>query len=292
MYSRIMSNTELLNLIRGFKNYLKQAQENEAPVALYNSKKAQTILKETPQPKIKTAPVQQPVQEMQQSSFSDMLSQTKEQLFSTQEEKLYKEIKNVPDNLEQMHKMVLKCKACPLGLTRLNAVFGEGRDKAKLMFIGEGPGFVEDHKGRPFVGPAGDLLTKMIIAMGQKREDTYITNIVKCHPMIDASNPERRSNDRKPTQEEADCCRQYLNKQIEIIQPKIIVSLGAVAAQILIETTATISSLRGKFYDYPPKPEIKIMPTYHPSALLRNPDWKPKAWADLKMVMAAMAKDA
>ena len=190
--------------------------------------------------------------------------------------------------LDKLKKEVLKCKKCPLGGTRLNPVFGEGNPKAKLMFVGEGPGYEEDHQGRPFVGRAGELLTKIIESINLKREDVYITNIVKCHPMIDPSNPEKRGNDRAPNNEEITKCINYLKQQIEIIKPKIICALGSVAAKTLLRSDKGIKELRGKKYKY--NDETIIIPTYHPAALLRNPSLKKETWQDIKLIRELLKK--
>jgi DNA polymerase len=186
------------------------------------------------------------------------------------------------EKLEVLKKKIDFCVDCPLGKSRLNAVIGVGSPNADLMFVGEGPGFDEDHKGEPFVGKAGQLLTKIIEAMGFTRETVYIANIVKCHPMIDPANPEKRSNDRPPTSIEMETCRHYLDKQIEIIKPKIIVALGASSTKGLSYTEETISKIRGIIKEYN---GIKLMPTYHPAALLRNPNLKKSVWNDMKRVM-------
>ncbi|MDR0292100.1 MAG: uracil-DNA glycosylase [Elusimicrobium sp.] len=187
---------------------------------------------------------------------------------------------------------ILRCQKCPLGATRIKAVPGEGNPDAKLMFIGEGPGFDEDHQGRPFIGRAGQLLTKMIEAMGLNRDDVYIANMVKCHPMIDATDNEKRGNDRAPSPDEIACCRKFIEKQIAVIRPEYIVALGGVAAKSLIRD-ASLTSLRGKIYDLELDSanlngDVKIIATYHPAALLRNPNWKKDAWEDLKMLMREM----
>ncbi|PKM92703.1 MAG: uracil-DNA glycosylase [Elusimicrobia bacterium HGW-Elusimicrobia-4] len=183
---------------------------------------------------------------------------------------------------------IKNCKKCPLHKSRKNAVPGEGSSKAKLMFIGEGPGFDEDRLGRPFVGRSGQLLDKIISAMGMKREDVFIANIVKCHPMIDPLHPDERGNDRKPTSDEINGCIGYVEKQIEIIKPKIICALGSVSATTLTGIKAPLGELRGKFHDYK---GIKLMPTFHPAALLRNPNWKKDAWEDMKKIMKELARE-
>ncbi|MCL2484704.1 MAG: uracil-DNA glycosylase [Endomicrobia bacterium] len=203
--------------------------------------------------------------------------------------------KSPKDVLQSLREKTSKCRKCPLGASRLNCVFGEGAPNAELMFVGEGPGFDEDHEGRPFIGRAGQQLTKIIDAMSDeyakiggtsfKREDVYIANIVKCHPMKDPSNPEQRKNDRKPTPEEMEACKPYLDKQIEIVQPKIIVTLGDSSTKGLLKTEESISLVRGKFREYN---GIKVMPTYHPAALLHNPGLKKDVWDDMKKVLNYM----
>ncbi|MDR2860667.1 MAG: uracil-DNA glycosylase [Elusimicrobiota bacterium] len=189
---------------------------------------------------------------------------------------------NQSQELEALKEQLKNCKECPLGESRLNCVFGEGSPEAEIMFVGEGPGFDEDHQGRPFIGRAGQLLTKIIEAMGYAREKVYIANIVKCHPMKDPSNPESRGNDRPPTPEESGICKRYLDMQIDIIKPKVIVTLGAPSSKGLLNSEESISNLRGNFRDYK---GIKLMPTYHPAALLRNPSLKRNVWDDMKKVM-------
>ena len=148
------------------------------------------------------------------------------------------------------------------------------------MFIGEGPGYHEDQQGRPFVGPAGQLLDKMITAMGYQRSEVYIANVVKCRP------PENRD----PTLEERYSCRPFLVGQIQSIQPEVIVTLGKVASQTVLETDARISRLRGRWTEYP-RLGIPVMPTYHPAALLRNAHLKRPVWEDLQKVMETLKKD-
>jgi uracil-DNA glycosylase len=192
-----------------------------------------------------------------------------------------------PD-LESFKKEICGCKKCGLGNTRLKFVFGVGSPEAELMFVGEGPGYAEDHQGEPFVGKAGQLLTKIIESIGLKREQVYIANIVKCHPMIDPSDPEKRSNDRPPNQEEIQTCLPYLLEQIRIIHPRIICALGTWAARTLLHTELGITKLRNKFYDYN---GIKIMPTYHPAALLRNELLKKDVWEDMKLIREELKKE-
>lgn len=174
--------------------------------------------------------------------------------------------------LQQLRDEMGNCTRCRLHKERTNLVFGTGDAEAKLMFVGEGPGADEDRTGEPFVGRAGQLLTKMIEAMGLKRSEVYIANIVKSRP----------PGNRPPESDEITACIPFLKKQIEIIHPKVIVSLGKFASQTLLQTEIPITKLRGEYRDYG---DIKVMPTYHPAFLLRNPAMKKIVWDDLKKVM-------
>lgn len=195
--------------------------------------------------------------------------------------------------LEELAQTIKTCTRCPLGATRLNAVPGEGNVDADVMFVGEGPGYDEDRQGRPFVGRAGNLLDKMIVAMGLTREQVFIANIAKCHPMTDPQHPEKHGNDRAPNAAEIACCRKYLEQQIAIVCPKYIVALGSVSAKALISDAKSLGALRGRFYNLAldnvtlPRP-VQVLATFHPAALLRNPNWKKDAWKDLQMVMAEL----
>lgn len=195
--------------------------------------------------------------------------------------------KNAEQKMEDLKKEICACKKCELGKHRLNAVCGSGDPYANIMFVGEGPGFQEDHEGQPFIGKAGNLLTKIIEAMGYKRETVYIANIVKCHPMKNPENPELKGNDRPPTPEEMQTCQPYLDEQIKIISPKVIITLGASSTRALLKSDDVISNLRGKFSQYM---GIPVMPTYHPAALLRNPKLKKDVWHDMQKVMALVNK--
>jgi uracil-DNA glycosylase family 4 len=182
----------------------------------------------------------------------------------------------VDETLEDIRRDLGDCRRCKLWSTRTNIVFGEGNPKAELMFIGEGPGADEDATGRPFVGRAGQLLTKMIEAIGLKREDVYIANVVKSRP----------PGNRTPESDEVKACIPFLFRQIAAIHPKLIVALGNPAMQALLDTKIGITKMRGNFQNYPGIPEIKVMPTFHPAYLLRSPDKKREAWEDLKLVRA------
>lgn len=174
-------------------------------------------------------------------------------------------------SLDELDGNVCGCLRCRLGFTRTNFVFGTGNLNADIMFVGEAPGADEDLQGKPFVGRAGQLLTKMIEAINFKREDVYIGNVLKCRP----------PGNRDPKPDEVEACEPILLRQLEIIKPKIICALGRISGQTLLRTQGTLGSLRGKFHDYH---GIKLLVTYHPAALLRNPNWKPEAWEDLKLL--------
>ena len=174
-------------------------------------------------------------------------------------------------DLRSLEKEVSGCTACDLSGTRRNVVFGAGNPKASLMFIGEAPGEEEDLQGLPFVGRAGQLLTKIIEAIGLKRRDVYIANILKCRP----------PNNRMPLPTEILACEENVRSQIELIRPKVICTLGKFASQTLLKTQSPISALRGKFQNYN---GIKVMPTFHPAYLLRNPQDKRLVWEDMKKI--------
>ncbi|HEV2666607.1 MAG TPA: uracil-DNA glycosylase [Blastocatellia bacterium] len=180
------------------------------------------------------------------------------------------------ETLEDIRRDLGDCRRCKLASTRTNIVFGEGSPKAELMFVGEGPGADEDATGHPFVGRAGQLLTKMIEAIDLKREDVYIANVVKSRP----------PGNRAPEADEVKACIPFLFRQIAAIRPKLIVALGNPAMQALLDTKIGITKMRGQFQDYPRVPGIKVLPTFHPAYLLRSPDKKREAWEDLKMVRA------
>jgi uracil-DNA glycosylase len=177
-----------------------------------------------------------------------------------------------PSALKLIREDIGDCTRCRLHKGRTNLVFGVGNVNADLMFVGEGPGADEDAKGEPFVGRAGQLLNNMISAMGIKREEVYIANVVKCRP----------PSNRTPEKDECDTCSPFLMRQIDIIQPKVIVALGAVAAKNLLAVNDSMSNLRGRWYDFR---NSKLLVTYHPAYLLRDPRQKKEAWKDLQMAM-------
>ena len=178
---------------------------------------------------------------------------------------------NRTDRLTRLVNEITKCRRCPLYRSRTHAVVGDGSLNASLVFVGEAPGREEDLQGKPFVGAAGQLLTKMIQAMGLRREEVYICNVLKDRPPAN----------RTPLPEEIEACLPFLHEQLEIIQPRVICTLGAVATKALLGPSSSISQLRGQIHTYR---GISLVPTFHPAFLLRNPPAKKLAWSDLKKV--------
>jgi len=176
------------------------------------------------------------------------------------------------ETLEDIRTDLGECRRCRLAQERNHIVFGDGNLRAKLIFVGEGPGFDEDRQGKPFVGAAGQLLTRIIEAIKLTRGQVYICNIIKCRP----------PKNRNPEPDEIDSCYPFLERQIASIQPDLICALGTFAAQTLLKTATPISKLRGRFHEYK---GIKVLPTYHPAYLLRNPDMKRAVWEDMKLLM-------
>ena len=183
------------------------------------------------------------------------------------------------DSLPRIREDLGDCTRCRLHKQRTNIVFGVGNPRAQLVFVGEGPGHDEDVQGLPFVGRAGKLLTQMIEAMGLERDDVYICNVVKCRP------PENRT----PQEDEIATCSPYLYRQLDVIAPKAIVCLGGVAAQTLLKTKDPVSRFRGQWFDFR---NTKLLATYHPAYLLRNPNAKTEVWKDLQKVMAYLGLKA
>ncbi|MBS4536318.1 uracil-DNA glycosylase [Clostridium sp. D2Q-14] len=174
-------------------------------------------------------------------------------------------------SLNELEVIVKRCNRCPLSKTRTNVVFGEGNEESSIMFVGEGPGYHEDKMGRPFVGRSGELFDKILKAIDLTREDVYIANIVKCRP----------PNNRNPLKEECKSCIEFLRWQVKIINPDIIVCLGAVAARNIIQKDFRITKNRGIWYD---RDKFNIMATYHPAAILRDVNKKKDAWEDFKSI--------
>jgi uracil-DNA glycosylase family 4 len=182
---------------------------------------------------------------------------------------------NGPESLEEIRRHLGDCQRCRLAGGRTHIVFGQGNPHARLVFVGEGPGADEDRQGLAFVGPAGQLLTKIITAMHLTREEVYICNVIKCRP----------PGNRDPEPDEIQACRPFLERQLAAIAPEVICTLGAFAAQTLLDTTEPISRLRGRFHDFK---GFKLMPTYHPAYLLRNPDQKRVVWEDVQKIMTLL----
>src|SRR5690242_17798122 len=174
-------------------------------------------------------------------------------------------------DLESVRAEIGDCQRCKLAPKRTNIVFGSGNPSAELVFVGEAPGYDEDQQGLPFVGRAGQLLTKIIESINLKREDVYICNVLKCRP------PENRN----PEPDEVAACNPFLKKQLATIRPKIVCCLGTFAAQTVLQTAAPISKLRGKFFDMD---GIRVIATFHPAYLLRSPDKKREVWEDMKQI--------
>jgi DNA polymerase len=181
-------------------------------------------------------------------------------------------IQDKPAALKVIREDIGDCTRCRLHKGRTKLVFGVGNVNADIMFVGEGPGADEDARGEPFVGRAGQLLNNMISAMGLTREDVYIANVVKCRP----------PGNRTPEKDECDTCSPFLLRQIEVIRPKVIVALGAVAAKNLLAVNDSMANLRGRWYDFK---DSRLLVTYHPAYLLRDPRQKKEAWKDLQMAM-------
>ena len=180
-------------------------------------------------------------------------------------------------SLEEIRQVLGDCKRCKLHAHRTQVVFGVGSPKADLVFVGEAPGADEDAQGEPFVGAAGQLLNKIIIACGMKREEVYILNILKCRP----------PGNRPPLPDEAANCRGFLDRQLELIRPRFLCALGATAAQNLLGTTQSIGKLRGSFQQYN---GIPVLCTYHPAYLLRSPEKKREVWEDMKRLLEKMGR--
>ena len=177
------------------------------------------------------------------------------------------------DALDDVRRIAIECRKCRLAETRKNVVFGEGNPKAGLFVIGEAPGADEDAQARPFVGRSGQLLDKILLAIGFERKDVYIGNIIKCRP------PENRN----PLTDEIECCKPWLMQQLDIINPKVLLLLGRVAANTILENTQSMGSMRGRIIQWN---GFDCVVTYHPAALLRNPNWKRLCWEDVQMLRA------
>ncbi len=183
-----------------------------------------------------------------------------------------------PNTLAELEAGLSGCSLCSLSKQRKNIVFGAGNPQARLVLVGEAPGHEEDEKGYPFIGEAGKLLDKILLAMNLSREDVYICNVLKCHP----------PGNRDPQADEIAACEPFLKQQLALIQPELIVTLGRFAAQELLKTTKPIGKLRGQWHEYE---GIPLMPTFHPAYLLRNPAGKRPVWEDMKQVMQRLSRN-
>ena len=249
---------ELLEIARSLKSYLLDDQETGRSSRYY--------LKDMPKKNIKP-------ETRKAASKPETGRPRKEEAVASATTKA--EPKAGKESLDDIRRDLNECQRCILHTGRSSIVFGEGNPRAKLLFIGEGPGRDEDLQGRPFVGRAGQLLDRMISAMGFKREEVYIANVVKCRP----------PNNREPHPDEVAACTPFLERQIQAIAPKVICALGASAARHLLESDVPVSVMRGRFHDHK---GFQVMVTYHPAYLLRNPSAKKQAWEDLQKVMAVL----
>jgi len=179
--------------------------------------------------------------------------------------------------MESLRREAEGCRRCPLGGTRTNSVFGIGNPHAELMFIGEAPGREEDLKGEPFVGAAGQLLDRILKAMGLRRDEVYIANLLKCRP----------PGNRDPQHEEIEACWHFLERQVETVHPRVICTLGSYSASALLGIHAPLSRLRGRVHAFR---GIDVVPTYHPAALLRNPAWKRPTWEDMQRILSLLER--
>lgn len=253
--------SELKGIIGDLKRHLEfQKSMGVARVPVEKKAKEETVPK---------APEKEPVRTQAKAQLK---TETRDDVIRIEEQIGIFDASAKKMTLEEIREEIGDCTRCKLHEGRTNLVFGEGNPKARLVFVGEGPGRDEDLQGRPFVGRSGQLLTKIIEAMGLKREDVYICNVVKCRP------PENRA----PEPDEMATCEQFLFKQIKAIEPGVVVCLGSTAAQSILKTKQSLGSLRGKFHQYG---RAKLMVTYHPAALLRNPNFKKPLWEDMQVVM-------
>jgi DNA polymerase len=206
---------------------------------------------------------------VQREIFGDELFNEKENYIVKRKTEVVTDAFQSAGSLEELNSMICNCMKCPLGDTRKNFVFGTGNPHADVLVLGEGPGADEDEQGLPFVGRAGKLLTDILKAIKFERDEVYIANVVKCRP----------PGNRTPYPEEMDCCMPYLKKQVDLIDPKLILCVGLTAAQGLLKKKEALGKMRGQIYNFEGR---KVMVTYHPAALLRNPNWKRGCWEDVQ----------
>jgi uracil-DNA glycosylase len=256
------SNENLTNLISSTERFLKQQQELYGDLLFIT--KAEPLAEEP----VNESVVGQSHAVPQESDIFENSTQARssgETILPEYPHEAWTKLKNLTD----LNNAINTCTKCSLGKTRIKFVFGVGNPKADVVVVGEAPGADEDEQGEPFVGRAGQLLTKILEAIKFPRNEVYICNILKCRP----------PNNRDPQTDEIDFCEPYLWKQLEIIKPKMILCVGRIAGQSLLKTKATLGELRGKMHDYR---GIPLMVTYHPAALLRNPNWKRPCWEDVQ----------
>ncbi len=259
-------NEEIRRVLEDAERFLRQEQELYGEL-LFREQPSQKDSKDTHE--VKSKPTQQVAEE--QDLFGKPASASIPLMKSKHFDHPYPSEPWVSTtSLDDLDKQICECQKCSLGGTRINFVFGVGNPHADIVVIGEAPGADEDEQGEPFVGRAGQLLNKILEAIQFKREEVYICNILKCRP----------PNNREPLPEEIELCEPYLWKQMELIKPKMILCLGRTAGQALLKTNESLAALRGKFFDYR---GIKLMVTYHPAALLRNPNWKKPTWEDVQL---------
>ena len=206
---------------------------------------------------------------IQGETFGDFLFDEEENIIIKRKTEIVSESFHSAKSIEELDSLICNCMKCPLGDTRKNFVFGTGNPKADALILGEGPGAEEDEQGIPFVGRAGKLLNDILKAIKFERNEVYIANIVKCRP----------PGNRAPSPSEMDTCIPYLKKQIELVDPKLILCVGLTAAHGLLHNNDSLTNLRGKVFEYEGR---KVMVTYHPAALLRNPNWKRGCWEDVQ----------
>lgn len=265
-----MADRGIENIVSEFKEYLENVDRfynKKLYVESFEKPEAKTVIpQELP---VKEQKEITPVKAEQKVSDEAVVRKkaTESDLFGN--EVTVKEDWEFAETLEELNRLICNCQKCALGATRTKFVFGVGNPNADIVVIGEAPGADEDAKGEPFVGRAGQLLNKILEATGFKRQEVFICNILKCRP----------PGNRNPLPEEVEKCRPYLEKQLGLLRPKLILLLGRVAAESLLKTKEPLHKLRGKVHDYR---GYKVMITFHPAALLRNPDWKRPTWDDMK----------
>lgn len=248
---------ELIKILRDLNSYLRYVHKNRE-LTIYRDKSSQNTYSEI----------------AEVVNIGENNSMEGEKIVREVQEELIFEEWKASENLAILESRINQCRKCSLGHTRNKFVFGSGNPNAEVVVIGEAPGADEDAQGLPFVGKAGKLLTDILKAINFKREEVYICNILKCRP----------PNNRNPFPEEIEKCEPYLIKQLELIKPKMILAAGAFAGQTLLKSKEPLGKLRGKFHNLKiGDMEIKVLVTFHPAALLRNPNWKYPTWEDVKL---------